>query len=74
MVQGLGELMGVRFDAEQPCTIYLQTAGHPYVTRQLCSRLVKFFPERPLDVRLDMILLSPSTSISRRAETISPEF
>jgi tetratricopeptide (TPR) repeat protein len=58
MVQGLGELMGVRFDAESLSMIYSQTAGHPYVTRQLCSRLVKFFPERPLDVRAAMVTMA----------------
>ena len=51
MVQGLGEVMGVRFDTASLRLIYEETAGHPYVARQLCSRLVKTFPERPLEVR-----------------------
>src|SRR4029078_7131683 len=55
MVQGLGELMGVRFDAGSLQTVFAETAGHPYVARQLCSRVVKSFPERPLDVRADMM-------------------
>ena len=39
MVQGIGEVMGVSFDPGSLEKIYDETGGHPYVGRQLCSRL-----------------------------------
>jgi tetratricopeptide (TPR) repeat protein len=68
MVQGLGELMGVRFDADSLQTVFAETAGHPYVARQLCSRLVKSFPERPLDVRADMMATAIAEYLAQRGD------
>jgi WD40 repeat protein len=50
MVQGLGAILGVEFPPESLGRIYEETAGHPFVTRQLCSRIVQRYPERPLRV------------------------
>jgi len=68
MVQGLGELMGVRFDAESLKIVFEETAGHPYVARQLCSRLVKSFPDRPLDVRADMMTTAIGEYLAKRGD------
>lgn len=68
MVKGLGEVMGVRFDAPSLQRIYEETSGHPYVARQLCSRLVKAFPERPLDVRTDMVEVAVADYLVQRGD------
>jgi tetratricopeptide (TPR) repeat protein len=68
MVQGLGELMGVRFDQASLSMVFEQTAGHPYVARQLCSRLVKTFPERPLDVREEMTVTAIAEYLAQRGD------
>jgi tetratricopeptide (TPR) repeat protein len=68
MVQGLGELMGVRFDQSSLDLVFEQTAGHPYVTRQLCSRLVRSFPDRPLQVTRDMVVASIDDYLAQRGD------
>ena len=68
MVQGLGEVMGVRFDPASLRIIYEETAGHPYVARQLCSRLVKAFPDRPLNVTEEMAQSALETYLAQRGE------
>ena len=50
MVQKLGRGMGISYDAQSLEQIYAATGGHPFVTRQLCSRIVKLFAQRPLPV------------------------
>jgi hypothetical protein len=55
MVQKLGRGMGVSYDEQSLGEIYAATGGHPFVTRQLCSRIVKLFPERPLEVNRDVV-------------------
>jgi len=50
MVQKLGRGMGISYDHQSLNQIYAATGGHPFVTRQLCSRIVKLFTERPLNV------------------------
>src|SRR5262249_52797777 len=68
MVQGLGELMGVRYDQESLRVVYDQTAGHPYVARQLCSRLVKTYPERPLKVQPYMVANAIDEYLAQRGD------
>ena len=68
MVKGLGEVMGVRFDAGSLERIYDETSGHPYVARQLCSRLVKAFPERPLDVKPGMVDVAVGDYLAQRGD------
>jgi hypothetical protein len=60
--------MGVRFDQPSLDLVFEQTAGHPYVTRQLCSRLVRSFPERPLQVTRDMVLTSIDEYLAQRGD------
>jgi cold shock CspA family protein len=51
MVSRLGRGMGVTsYTKESLRAIYTATGGHPFVTRQLCSRIAKQFPGRPLSV------------------------
>jgi hypothetical protein len=71
MVQGLGELMGVRFDRESLDVIFEQTAGHPYVTRQLCSRLVRLYPERPLQTTAEMVSAAIEEYLAQRGDYFS---
>jgi predicted Zn-dependent protease len=68
MVQGLGEVMGVRFDAASLQRVYEETAGHPYVARQVCSRLVKAYTERPLEVRADMVGVAIDDYLAQRGD------
>jgi hypothetical protein len=68
MVQGLGELMGIRFDRPSLDLIFDQTAGHPYVTRQLCTQLVRTFRERPLQVRRDMVMVGIEEYLAQRGD------
>lgn len=71
MVQGLGEVMGVRFDTASLRLIYEETAGHPYVARQLCSRLVTAFPERPLEVHESMVHSAVDAYLAQRGDYFS---
>ncbi len=68
MVQGLGEVMGVRFDTPSLKRIFDETSGHPYVARQLCSRLVKAFPDRPLEVNEGMVDVAVEDYLAQRGE------
>lgn len=68
MVEGLGELMGVRFDEPSLSLIFEQTGGHPYVTRQLCSRLVRSFPTRPLEVTPAMVRRALDEYLAQRGD------
>ena len=71
MVQGLGEVMGVRFDTASLRLIYEETAGHPYVARQLCSRLVTAFPERPLEAHESMVHSALEAYLAQRGDYFS---
>jgi hypothetical protein len=59
---------GVRFDVESLATIYETTAGHPYVARQLCSRLVKSFVDRPLEVHAAMVDAAATEYLAQRGD------
>lgn len=50
MVERLGRGMGVTYTDNALVHIYNETGGHPFVTRQLCSRISKHFKDRPLRV------------------------
>jgi hypothetical protein len=71
MVEGLGRVMGVRFDTASLRLIYEETAGHPYVARQLCSRLVQAFPERPLEVHESMVHSGLDAYLAQRGDYFS---
>jgi tetratricopeptide (TPR) repeat protein len=55
MVQGIGEVMGISFDEASLYSIYEESGGHPYVARQLCSRIISRFQARPLQVTSNMV-------------------
>jgi tetratricopeptide (TPR) repeat protein len=50
MVERLGKGMGVTYTPNSLARIYKETGGHPFITRQLCSRISRYFEERPLNV------------------------
>ena len=50
MIERLGHGMGVTYNDNGLDRIFKETAGHPFITRQLCSRIAKVFKERPLKV------------------------
>jgi tetratricopeptide (TPR) repeat protein len=50
MIERLGFGMGVTYTPNALDRIYRETGGHPFVTRQLCSRISQHFKDRPLKV------------------------
>jgi hypothetical protein len=54
MVVSLGRRMGVEFTAEALDLIAVEAGAHPFVTRRLCSHVVKRF-EHPREVSLDQV-------------------
>jgi hypothetical protein len=50
MIQKLGKGMGISYNPKSLQQIYLESGGHPFVARQLCSRIAQLFRERPLQV------------------------
>jgi tetratricopeptide (TPR) repeat protein len=57
MVEKLGKGMGITFTNKALERIFEETGGHPFVARQLCSRIAKQFPERPLRVDVPTVEL-----------------
>jgi tetratricopeptide (TPR) repeat protein len=55
MVQGIGEVMGISFDSNSLASIYEESGGHPYVGRQLCSRIVSRHNQRPLRITREAV-------------------
>lgn len=55
MVQGLGAVMGAGYSPASLQLIYEESNGHPYVTRQLCSRILHRQQQRPLEVDAGMV-------------------
>jgi tetratricopeptide (TPR) repeat protein len=55
MIVTLGKGMGVEYDETALRSIYEMTGGHPFITRRLCSALVRTQNERPLLVNLKMV-------------------
>jgi len=55
MVQGIGEVMGISFDSNSLASIYEESGGHPYVGRQLCSRIVSRHSQRPLKITREAV-------------------
>ena len=47
MVRSIGAHMGVEYDSAALEHLYLETAGHPYITRQMCSLAVAKATRRP---------------------------
>jgi cold shock CspA family protein len=55
MIQKLGKGMGISYNQKSLQRIYEESGGHPFVARQLCSRIAKHFRERPLEVYIDKV-------------------
>jgi tetratricopeptide (TPR) repeat protein len=55
MIQGIGEMMGISYSPASLELIYDESGGHPYVARQLCSRVVNRYKDRPLEVGERMV-------------------
>jgi tetratricopeptide (TPR) repeat protein len=68
MVQGIGEVMGVSFDAPSLSLIYDESGGHPYVARQLCSRIVGRHTHRPFSVTTEIVEEGVDDYIAQRPD------
>ena len=68
MVQGIGEIMGISYDPASLRLIYEESGGHPYVARQLCSRIVNRFRDRPLNVDEEMLHEAIEDYIAQRPD------
>lgn len=55
MVRELGKGMSVYWDDAALNVIYHEMGGHPFLTRQLCSRISQIHPHRPLNIRAEMV-------------------
>jgi len=55
MIVTLGKNMSVYWEEDTLKTIFAETGGHPFLTRILCSRIVKQYPARPLTVKGEMV-------------------
>ncbi len=56
MVQSIGRAMSVYWHANALGAVFHELGGHPFLTRQFCSRLIKANPSRPLSVQQRMVL------------------
>lgn len=61
MIEKLGRGMAISFEKQSLEYIYSETGGHPYITRQLCSHVVKRNPTRPLLVTRHLVADSIDT-------------
>jgi len=50
MARDLGRGMGIEYDDDALESLYEQTGGHPYITRQYCSFISKRIRNRPLRI------------------------
>jgi excisionase family DNA binding protein len=55
MIRTLGKGMSVYWTDEAIQAVFTETGGHPFLTRSLCSRIVKQNMARPLNVSADMV-------------------
>lgn len=56
MIQRLGGMMGVRFHHQAASAIVHHAGGHPFLTRQLCSVVIKRVPRsRPLTIAAEEV-------------------
>lgn len=55
MIVTLGKSMSVYWEEEAIETIFTETAGHPFITRVLCSHIVDQDHRRPLTVTVTMV-------------------
>lgn len=50
MVRKLGRLMGLKFDEEVYTHLTEEYGGHPFLIRQVCSRIAREYPVRPVQI------------------------
>lgn len=69
MVTGIGAPMGVDYEPDALERLYLESGGHPFIARQMCSLAVAEASSRPYTFRLDDVssaakeyLHNPSTA------------
>jgi len=74
MVQGLAAILGVDFETESLRVLYGETAGHPFVTRQLCSRIIQRFQKRPLVITPEMVSAGEAEYLELRSEYLREIF
>ena len=74
MVQGLAAILGLDFQPESLRKLYAETAGHPFVTRQLCSRIIQRFQKRPLQVTPQMVTAGVTEYLELRSEYLREIF
>lgn len=55
MIVTLGKSMSVHWEEEAIETIFAETAGHPFITRVLCSHIIDQDHKRPLIVTVTMV-------------------
>jgi len=55
MISALGKGMGVYWEKEATHTVFVETGGHPFLARSLCSRIIKQYETRPLTVTSTMV-------------------
>lgn len=55
MIRTLGKGMSVYWEDEALAAVPAETGGHPFLTRSFCSRVIKQYPARPLNVTAGMV-------------------
>jgi hypothetical protein len=68
MVRGIGEMMGVSYSEASLELIFDESGGHPYVARQLCSRIISRCKDRPLKVNERMVQEGIDDYIAQRPD------
>lgn len=71
MIVTLGMGMAVEWEEEALRLVYELTGGHPFITRRLCSALVRRFQERPLHVTVDIVREAEMELLMRLDELFS---
>lgn len=68
MIRTLGRGMGIRFSADACDRVHNLCGGHPFFARQFCSFLAERYPDRPLNVPVDIVesLVSPYLEIASK--------
>ncbi len=71
MVRELGKGMSVYWDDAALTTIYREMGGHPFLTRQLCSRICQSHPPRPLRINKEMVEAGVASFIREETDKFS---
>jgi len=71
MVRELGKGMSVYWDESALKIVYDEMGGHPFLTRQLCSRISQSNPTRPLRVTENMVTTAVASFIREETDKFS---